>query len=118
MIKSARLSAMGRWRNHCSDGRRFSRLLSAIKRGVLFHALEAQLLGTQVSLQVIALIPASRTIALDSDFASQEPWEKSSDTEGSTLLGQYVRLNARLSPVKSKLHMIALYTSKTCARRY
>lgn len=50
-------------------------------------------------------------IALDSDLASQEPWEKSSDTEGSTLLGQEVRLTTRLSSVKSNLHMIALYTS-------
>lgn len=110
MIKSAHLSAMGRWRNHCSEGRRLSRLLSTIKRGALLHALEAQLLATQVSLQIIATIPAARMISLDSDLASQEPWEKSSDTEGSTLLGQEVRLNTRLSSVKSNLHMIALYT--------
>ncbi|GAB7336039.1 hypothetical protein MBLNU13_g08855t1 [Cladosporium sp. NU13] len=50
-------------------------------------------------------------ITLDSDLASQEPWEKSSDTEGSTLLGQEVRLSPRLSSLKSHLHMIALYTS-------
>ena len=47
----------------------------------------------------------------DSDLASQEPWEKSSDTEGSTLLGQEVRLITRLSSVKLNLHMIALYIS-------
>lgn len=111
MIKSAHLSAMGRWRNHCSERRTLSRLHSTIKRGALFHALEAQLLATQVSFQIIATIPATRMISLDSDLASQEPWEKSSDTEGSTLLGQEVRLNTRLSSVKSNLHTIALYTS-------
>jgi hypothetical protein len=57
------------------------------------------------------MVPAFRMIALDSDLASHKPSEKSSDAEGSTLLGQRVRLNTRFSSVESNLHMITLYTS-------
>lgn len=65
----------------------------------------------EVSLQLTTARPAVKMVPLHSNSTSDELWEKSGETEGSTLLGQGVKFQGRITWVRSNLHTIMLYSS-------